>query len=110
MKLITAIIRPDQLTAVKAALFRAGVTTISTSEVNSEAGEDAEAGTGVGGPAPLSGAELKVEMACTAAFAAPAVRAILSATRTDLVAQGKLMIRGTEQVISLFTGRAVLRR
>ena len=39
MKLITAVVRPERLPQVKAALFRAGVTGITISRVSGHGGE-----------------------------------------------------------------------
>jgi len=110
MQLISTTIRLDQLPDLKAALFRAGITTLATSRVNSDGFEGDEAALDDAGLGLESQADIRVEMACPAAFAEPAVRAILSVVPTDSPREGRVFIRATDRVISISTGREQRRR
>jgi nitrogen regulatory protein P-II 1 len=105
MKLITAIIRPERLPEVKAALFRAGVTGMTLTRVSGHGGESEiiqhyRAETMV-----LEFHEkVKVEMAVSEPFVEPTVDAILSAARTDQVGDGKIFVQPLESVIRIRTG------
>ncbi len=105
MKLITAIIRPDRLTEVKLALFRAGVTGISLSRVSGHGGE--------GQVIQRYRAEsvvmefhdkVRIEMVCSEPFVEPTIQAILSSARTGQVGDGKIFVQPIERVIRIRTG------
>ena len=74
MKLITAIVRPERLPDVKAALFRAGVTGISVSRVAGHGGEHEIVGTYRGATVIMEFHEkVKIEMACSEPFVEPTI-------------------------------------
>ncbi|MGZ8375669.1 MAG: P-II family nitrogen regulator [Gemmatirosa sp.] len=105
MKLIIAIIRPDRLSEVKAALFRAGVTGMTITPVSGHGGERevvqryrAERGL-------LEFHDkVRIEMACSEPFVEPTIQAILDAARSGGVGDGKIFVQPLEQVIRIRTG------
>jgi len=105
MKLITAIVRPEQLADVKAALFRAGVTGMTLSRVSGHGGER-ETGQRYRTETVLLEFQEKVriEMACSEPFVEPTIRAILASARTGEVGDGKIFVQPLDQVIRIRTG------
>ncbi len=105
MKLITAIVRPEQLPEVKAALFRIGVTGISISRVAGHGGEHEVVGTYRGTSVVMEFHEkVKIQMACSEPFVEPTIQAILASARTGEVGDGKIFVQALEQVIRIRTG------
>lgn len=105
MKLITCIIRPERLPAVKEALFRAGVTGVTLTRVSGHGGEREMVEQYRGTSVVLEFREkVKVEMACSDPFVEPTVQAILSAARTGEVGDGKIFIQPLDRVIRIRTG------
>ncbi len=91
MKLITTIVRPDRLAAVKAALFRAGVTGITLSRVSGHGGEQEVVEQYRGTTVVMEFHEkVKIEMVCSEPFVEPCINAILSAARTGEVGDGNI--------------------
>jgi len=105
MKLITAIVRPERLPEVKAALFRAGVTGISISRVAGHGGEHDVVGTYRGTTVVMEFHEkVRIEMACSEPFVEPTIQAILAGAQTGEVGDGKIFVQPLEQVIRIRTG------
>jgi len=105
MKLISCIIRPERLGAVKEALFQAGVTGISISRVSGHGGEQELVEHYRGSSVVLEFREkVKIEMACSQPFVEPTIDAILSGARTGEVGDGKIFVQPLEQVIRIRTG------
>lgn len=105
MKLITAIIRPDRLTEVKLALFRAGVTGISLSRVSGHGGERETVQQYRGERVVMEFHEkIRIEMVCSEPFVEPTIQAILSSARTGEVGDGKIFVQSIESVIRIRTG------
>ena len=105
MKLITAVVRPERLRAVKEALFRAGVTGMTLSRVSGHGGERELVEHYRGSSLVLEFRDkVKIEMACSEPFVEPCIEAILSAARTGEVGDGKIFIQPLEQVIRIRTG------
>jgi len=105
MKLITCIIRPERLSAVKEALFRAGVTGITLSRVSGHGGEHEVVEHYRGSALVLEFHEkVKIEMACSEPFVEPTIQAILSAARTGNVGDGKIFVQPLERVVRIRTG------
>src|ERR671928_1919615 len=105
MKLITCIIRPERLGAVKEALFRAGVTGITLSRVSGHGGERELVEHYRGSSLVLEFRDkVKIEMACSEPFVEPTIKAILSSARTGGVGDGKIFVQPLEQVIRIRTG------
>ncbi len=105
MKLITCVIRPERLGAVKEALFQAGVTGISISRVSGHGGEQEMVEHYRGSSLVLEFREkVKIEMACSQPFVEPTIDAILAGARTGEVGDGKIFVQPLEQVIRIRTG------
>ena len=105
MKLITCIIRPDRLPAVKEALFRAGVTGISISRVSGHGGERDLVEHYRASSIVLEFREkVRIEMAVSEPFVEATINAILSAARTGDVGDGKIFVQPLERVIRIRTG------
>ena len=105
MKLIRAIIRPEKLADVKAALFRAGVTGITLTRVSGHGGEREIVQSYRAERLLLEFHEkVMVEMACSEPFIEPTVQAILAAARTGNVGDGKIFIQPLDEVIRIRTG------
>src|ERR671927_1240105 len=105
MKLITCIIRPERLGAVKEALFRAGVTGITLSRVSGHGGERELVEHYRGSSLVLEFRDkVKIEMACSEPFVQPTIDAILSSARTGQVGDGKIFVQPLDHVIRIRTG------
>ena len=105
MKLITCIIRPERLGAVKEALFRAGVTGITLSRVSGHGGERELVEHYRGSSLVLEFRDkVKIEMVCSEPFVQPTIDAILSAARTGEVGDGKIFVQPIDHVIRIRTG------
>lgn len=105
MKLITAIIRPEKLPEVKAALFRAGVTGMTLSRVSGHGGEREIIQSYRAERVLLEFHDkVRIEMACSEPFVEPTIQAILAAGRTGDVGDGKIFVQALEQVIRIRTG------
>ena len=105
MKLITAIIRPERLPQVKAALFRAGVTGITLTRVSGHGGEQVVVERYRADTLVLEFPEkVKVERVCSEPFVEPTIQAILSSARTGDVGDGKIFVQPIDSVIRIRTG------
>jgi nitrogen regulatory protein P-II 1 len=105
MKLITAVVRPERLRAVKEALFRAGVTGMTLSRVSGHGGERELVEHYRGSSLVLEFRDkVKIEMACSEPFVEPCIEAILSAARTGEVGDGKIFVQPLSEVIRIRTG------
>ena len=105
MRLITCIIRPERLWAVKEALFQAGVTGISISRISGHGGEQEVVDHYRGSSVVLEFRDkVKIEMACSEPFVEPTIDAIVSAARTGEVGDGKIFVQPLERVIRIRTG------
>ncbi len=105
MKLITCIIRPERLSDVKTALFRAGVTGISISRVSGHGGERDLVEHYRASSIVLEFREkVRIEMAVSEPFVEPTIHAILAAARTGEVGDGKIFVQPLERVIRIRTG------
>lgn len=105
MKLISCIIRPDRLAAVKESLFRAGVTGITISRVSGHGGEQDIVTVRRGSKLLLQFHEkVKIEMACSEPFVEPTINAIVDAARTGAVGDGKIFVQQLDRVVRIRTG------
>jgi nitrogen regulatory protein P-II 1 len=105
MKLITCVIRPERLPAVKEALFRAGVTGITLSRVSGHGGEREVVETYRGSSVVLEFRDkVKVEMACSEPFVEATIRAIVDAARTGEVGDGNIFVQPLDRVVRIRTG------
>ena len=105
MKLITAIIRPFKLEAVREALTEAGVSGLTVTEVKGY-------GRQKGHTELYRGAEyvvdllpkIKVEAAVPDKLVDLALEAIVRAARTDKIGDGKIFVSSVDQVLRIRTG------
>ena len=105
MKLITAIIRPDRLPEVKAALFRVGVTGMTLTRVSGHGGEREIVQRYRAETVLMEFHDkVRIEMACSEPFVEPTVQAILSSARTGEVGDGKIFIQPIDSVVRIRTG------
>jgi nitrogen regulatory protein P-II 1 len=105
MKLITCIIRPERLLAVKEELYRAGVTGITLSRVSGHGGEQDRLEHYRGGAVVIEFQDkVKIEMVCSEPYVDPTIDAIIRGARTGEVGDGKIFIQPIERVIRIRTG------
>lgn len=105
MRLITAIIRPEKLKEVKAALFAAEVTGLTIQRVAGHGGEKIAVETYRGAQMAYEFHEkVRLDIAVSEPFVAVTIQAILGAARTGEVGDGKIFVRSLEQVIRIRTG------
>jgi nitrogen regulatory protein P-II 1 len=105
MKLISCIIRPERLSAVKEALFKAGVTGITIIRVSGHGGEKDIVTVRRGSRLLMEFHEkVKIEMACSEPFVEATIAAILDGARTGSVGDGKIFIQPLEQVVRIRSG------
>jgi len=105
MKLITCIIRPDRLPAVKAALFRAGVTGITITRASGHGGEADTVSVRRGSKLLIQFHDkIKIEMACSEPYVEATIEAIVSAARTGRVGDGKIFVQSLDRVVRIRTG------
>lgn len=104
MKLITAIIRPERLPEVKAALFRAGVTGMTLTRVSGHGGESEIIQRYRAETVVMEFHEkVRIEMAVSEPFVEPTIQAIISAAHTDEVGDGKIFVQPLDGVIRIRT-------
>jgi nitrogen regulatory protein P-II 1 len=105
MKLITTVIRPDRLPAVKEALFKAGVRGITISRVSGHGGQ-------AGITEQYRGSQFVVEfhekielkIAVSEPYVQVTIDAIVTAARTGNVGDGKIFVQPLERVVRIRTG------
>jgi nitrogen regulatory protein P-II 1 len=105
MKLISCVIRPDRLPAVKEALFRAGVTGITITRASGHGGEQDTVTVRRGTKLLLQFHEkVKIEMACSEPFVEATIAAIVGSARTGMVGDGKIFVQPLDRVVRIRTG------
>jgi nitrogen regulatory protein P-II 1 len=105
MKLITAIIRPTRLDAVKTALFEIEVTGLSVSRIAGHGGEKTHLDSYRGQPVVYEFVEkIKLEIAVSEPFVERTISAIVRAARTGEVGDGKIFVQPLERVVRIRTG------
>ena len=105
MKLITAVVRPARLRAVKEALFRAGVTGMTLSRVSGHGGEREVVEHYRGSALVLEFREkVRIEMAVSEPFVEATIEAIVSAAQTGEVGDGKIFVQPLDRVVRIRTG------
>lgn len=105
MKLITAIVRPECLPAVKVALFRAGVTGMTLSRVSGHGGErDVVQQYRAESVVMEFHEKVRLEIAVSDPFVEATINAIVSAARTGEVGDGKIFVQPLERVVRIRTG------
>lgn len=107
MKLITAIVRPDRVPEVKAALFRAGVTGVTLSAVSGHGGEQEVVQRYRTQTVVLDFHEkVRIDIAVSTPYVEPTIDAIVGAARTGEVGDGKIFVQDLERVVRIRTGAA----
>lgn len=105
MKLIVAVVRPERLSAVKAALFRRGVTGMTLSRVSGHGGEQEIVEHYRGSAVLLEFHEkVRIEIAVSGPFVEPTIDAIVEAAHTGDVGDGKVFVLPLERVVRIRTG------
>ncbi|MFN2636485.1 MAG: P-II family nitrogen regulator [Gemmatimonadaceae bacterium] len=105
MKLVVAIIRPEKLTEVLEALYRAEVRGLTISRVRGHGGEIEEVETYRGMTVKVElHDKVRLEIGVSDPFVEPTVRAILSAGATGEVGDGKIFVLPVEKVYRIRTG------
>lgn len=105
MKLIVAIVRPEQLSDVLEALFHADVRGLTISRVQGHGGEVEHVENYRGTTVKMALAEkVRIEIGVSNHFVEPTVRAILDAARTGDVGDGKVLVLPVERIYRIRTG------
>ncbi len=105
MKLIVAIVRPEQLSDVLEALFHAEVRGLTISRVHGHGGEMEHVENYRGTTVKMALAEkVRIEIGVSNHFVDTTVRAILGAARTGEVGDGKVMVLPIEKIYRIRTG------
>ncbi|HXF81981.1 MAG TPA: P-II family nitrogen regulator [bacterium] len=105
MKLVVAVIRPEKLTDVLEALFRAEVRGLTINRVQGHGGETEQVQTYRGTTVKMELSEkVRLEIGVSDHFVEPTVRAILGAAQTGEVGDGKIFVLPVERVYRIRTG------
>ena len=105
MKMIVAIVRPERLTEVLAALYLAEVRGFTIGRVEGHGGELAEVQTYRGTTVKMELSEkIRVEIAVSDHFVDRTVQAILDSARTGQVGDGKVFVLPVEKVFRIRNG------
>lgn len=105
MKMVTAVIRPERLQAVKEALFKAGISGITLSRVSGHGGEHVVIEQYRGTRVMVEFQDkVEVRMAVSEPFVEPAIQAIIRGARTGEVGDGKIFVQPLERVVRIRTG------
>jgi len=105
MKLVTCVVRPERLQAVKGALFEVGVTGMTLSRVSGHGGEQEIVEHYRGSALVLEFRDkVKIEMAVSEPFVEATIQAIVRAARTGEVGDGKIFVQELERVVRIRTG------
>jgi len=107
VKLIIAVIRPEQLSDVLEALFRAEVRGLTISRVQGHGGEMEHVENYRGTTVKMALSEkVRLEIAVSEPFVRPAIDAIIEAARTGEVGDGKIMVLPIESIYRIRTGES----
>lgn len=105
MKLVVAIVRPDKLSEVLEALYRAEVRGLTLAPVQGHGGETDHVETYRGTTVRMELSEkVRIEIGVSDHFVEPTVQAILKAARTGEVGDGKVFVLPVEKVYRIRTG------
>ncbi len=105
MKLIVAIVRPDRLTEVLEALYRAEVRGLTITRAMGHGGEVEAVETYRGTTVKMDLVEkVRIEIGVSDSFEEATVQAILGAARTGEVGDGKIFVLPVEKVLRIRTG------
>ena len=105
MKLVTCVVRPVRLHAVKEALFQVGVTGMTLTRVAGHGGESEVVEHYRGSALVLEFRDkVKIEMAVSEPFLEPTIQAIIASARSGEVGDGKIFVQHLDSVIRIRTG------
>ena len=105
MKLVTAIIRPERVSEVKAALLRAGVGGLTLRRASGHGGERDRVSQVRAATVILEFHEkVEVQVAVPDAQVEPVIAAILESARTGRVGDGKIFVQPLDRVVRIRTG------
>jgi nitrogen regulatory protein P-II 1 len=105
MKLVVAIVRPEKLSDVLEALYRAEVRGLTISRVQGHGGETEHVENYRGTTVKVDLSEkVRVEIGVSDHFVEPTVKAILAGGRTGEVGDGKIFVLPVETVYRIRTG------
>lgn len=105
MKLVVAVIRPEQLSDVLENLFHADVRGLTISRVQGHGGEIEQVENYRGTRVKMSLAEkVRLEIGVSNHFVQTTIDAILSGARTGEVGDGKIMVLPIERIVRIRTG------
>jgi nitrogen regulatory protein P-II 1 len=105
MKLVVAIVRPEKLSDVLYALFRAEIRGLTINPVQGHGGEMERVETYRGTTVKMELSEkVRLEIGVSDHFVEPTVNAILRAGRTGEVGDGKIFVLPVEKVYRIRTG------
>ena len=105
MKLIVAVIRPEQLSDVLEALFHADVRGVTISRVQGHGGEIEQVENYRGTTVKMALAEkVRIEIGVSNHFVQPTIDAIMAAARTGEVGDGKILVLPLERIYRIRTG------
>jgi nitrogen regulatory protein P-II 1 len=104
MKLITAIIRPEKLADVKAALFKVGVTGMSLTKIAGHGGEHEVLEHYRGQQVKLEFQEkIELKIAVSETFVDVTIATICNSAQTGEVGDGKIFVQPLERVVRIRT-------
>ncbi len=105
MRLVIAIIRPEQANDVLEALYRAEVRGVSMSRVQGHGGELDRVETYRGTRVQMALADkVRLEIAVSEPFVEPTIEAVCEGARTGEVGDGKIFVVPLERVVRIRTG------
>jgi nitrogen regulatory protein P-II 1 len=105
MKMITAIVRPEKLEAVKIALFQAEVEGLTISRVSGHGGEKTVLESYRGHPLIYEFHDkIRFDIGVSEPFVDLTINAIVEAARTGEVGDGKIFVCPVEKVVRIRTG------
>jgi nitrogen regulatory protein P-II 1 len=105
MKLIVAIVRPEQANEVLEALFRAEVRGLTVSRVQGHGGELERVETYRGTTVKMGLADkVRFEIAVSDSFVEPTIDALCQGAQTGEVGDGKIFVVPLERVVRIRTG------
>ncbi len=105
MKLITAIVRPERLSSVLEALFKADVKGLTISRALGHGGEIEQVETYRGTTVKMELVDkVRLEIGVSDPFVNLTIRALIDAARTGEVGDGKIFVQPVEKVYRIRTG------
>jgi nitrogen regulatory protein P-II 1 len=105
MKIIVAVVRPEKLSDVLEALYRAEVRGLTLTRVQGHGGEMARVETYRGTTVKVNMQDkVRLEIGVSDAFVQPTIQAILRSARTGEVGDGKIFVLPVEKVYRIRTG------